>query len=265
MYSLRSIAILACTSICPAATITCTVTDQTGKVVSQSCDGRQGTYGYRSVLSAGGTPQSWSVYLDAGFYINNDYYSPLKTSISLSDYASFSLPIVVTGGSGSAYLWYSGLSYFGSHYDASTGVKWGNAGGIGANASAPCYRDWPRDWDNDLNCYVPFTYGVPFTLSGFASVNGHLSGNMEWDSWFFWARATLMGIASEPGKLQVAADEVQIQVLPEPPAWPALLSAAAILCLTRRSPDAGNARRGRPAQAGTPAPLADIQFPTYRA
>jgi hypothetical protein len=84
------------------------------------------------------------------------------------------------------------------------------------NVSAPCDLDWPKGWDNQINCYIPFTYGVPLTLSGSARVNGHLSGNMEWDDWFFSARANLMGIVSEPGRPQVAADDVQIYVFPEP-------------------------------------------------
>lgn len=234
MHSLRCIIlILALVSLCPAGIITCTVTDQSGAVVSNSCDGRQGTYGYHDEVHAYGSFQFWSVYVDAGFHVSNDYYSPLKTSISLYDYASFTVPMVVTGGSGSAYLWYSGSSYYGYH-DASFGVTWGNAGGLGGTVSAPCYLDWPKDWDNQINCYIPFTYGVPLTLSGSARVNGHLSGNLEWDNWFFSTRANLMGIVSEPGRLQVAAEDVQIQVLPEPATLPVVSVVAAVIILLRR-------------------------------
>ncbi len=217
-----------------AATITCTVTDQNGTIVSTSCAGREGTYGYHAEVHAAGSPQYWSVYLDAAFYVNNSNNSPYKTSISLFDYESFSVSMVVTGGSGSAYLWYSGDSYYGSHYDSSWGVKYGDAGGLGAFASAPCYLDWPKDWQNPFNCYVPFTYGVPLTLSGFARVNGHLSGNLENDSWYFHSRGTLMGIVSEPGgQLQAASDDVQIQVLPEPNMAPLFALAALSAFLLR--------------------------------
>lgn len=217
MYFLRyMMTVLACAPLCTATTITCTVTDQSGHVVSNSCDARAGTYNAHADLSAGGGPQFWSVYLDAGFSVINDYSAPYKTSVSISGEQSFSIPIVVTGGTGAGALWYSAMSYVGSHYYSSWGVKYGTAGSLGGSASAPCYASGPLDDQNYYNCYVPFTYDVPFMLSGFAKVNGSLSGNMENDSWFFWMTGTLMGIVDSPGKLQATSDEVQIQVLPEP-------------------------------------------------
>lgn len=206
---------LAFIAMCEATTITCTVTDQNGQVVSNSCDGRQGTYNAHADLGAGGSPQYWSVYLDAGFYVSN-LSSPYKTSVSISDQASFSIPVVVTGGTGTGYLWYSAMSYVASHYDSSWGVKFGTAGSIGATASAPCYPNGPVDNQNYYNCYVPFTYDVPFVLSGYAKVNGSLSGNMENDSAFYWMTGKLMGVVNNSMNLQATSDQVQIQVLPEP-------------------------------------------------
>lgn len=225
-------ALLTFTSLCGAAPIvTCNLLDQSGSVVSNTCT--PGIFGYQTDISAGATPAGWGVYARAGGYVAAN--PPYTASISFSGHASFSLPIVVLGETGSAYLWYRATEFRSEHFgNASFNVISGYAGYVSANGSAPCSLGARPGEQLSSDCYIPFTYGVPLTLSGSAGIDGYLTGGYANDYAEYHAAAMLMGIVSEQGSHNLTAQDAVIVEMPEPAMLPALLLLAPIGFLARR-------------------------------
>jgi len=226
VHSLRwIIVLLGFASISWAATITCTITDQSGAVISNSCGDM---FTYNLDVAASGSPQSWIVYASGQASLNVG--RPYQGSISVSDYKTFSVPMVVLGGTGSGYLWYHATGYLASHATGGFPPQY-----IFASGSAPCYAVNGLDTESSRECYIPFTYGVPLTLSGDASVDGTLFGGTAFDSGFFMERGMLMGIVTDIGSHQLIPQDVIIEVLPEPTMLPPLGMAAFFLACRRLS------------------------------
>ncbi len=208
--------------------VTCTISDTSGDVAGSICGG-----GGLGEIDIGGTPQSWGVHALGGGHVIAS--PPYTASLTLSGYASFSIPIVVLGGSGSAYLWYHTTEFRSEHFgNASLNVTFGNAGGVSANVSAPCLAG-PRPGEQlSWDCYIPFTFGAPLTLTESGTIDGHLTGDGANDYAEYDVNGTLMGIVSQPGSHNLTAQDAIIVQMPEPAMLPALMILAPIGFLARR-------------------------------